>query len=560
MKPWERYQDQPSSQSKPWERYSAAPESVPEPQDNERSLIQSIGDLAAGAVRGAGSIGATALAPYDMVVDAMGGKGLSLESNRERRAAMDDALRLAGADTQSLPYKGGKLAAEVAGTAGAGGVLAKGAAASGAAPKVVSALQSGGFSLGSPASATRVGRAADAGIRAAAGGAGGATAAGMVNPEDIDEGALIGAAMPGGVQAAGKVGSAIRKATGSMLTNVLGRMTGAGEDALKVAFEAGKQGSQDFLDNMRGDVGFDQVVDSARDALSSMRLQRQAAYRAGMADISKDKTVLDFAPLDDAMKIITGAGKYKGVQIRRKAAETSDELRDLMSQWRDLDPAEFHTPEGFDALKQAVGDIRDSTQHGTNARRITDELYRAVRSQIDRQAPAYSKVMKDYQEASDTLKELERTFSLGDKAKTARDTSLRKFQSLMRNNAQTSYGNRLDSAEKLRQGGADVLPAVAGQALSGWTPRGMTGAIQMGGIPAASVLAGNPAPMMMLPLSSPRVAGESAYALGRGLARGGDAMSPATSQIMRMLNAPAGSAIARTTPLLTLLSSQEDQR
>ena len=97
-------------------------------------IKQGAGNLAAGAVRGAGSIGATILAPYDMAKDAINGKGLSLESNRARRTAMDGALQEMGAQPDSLLYKVGKLAGEIAGTAGAGGVLAKGAQAVGAAP------------------------------------------------------------------------------------------------------------------------------------------------------------------------------------------------------------------------------------------------------------------------------------------------------------------------------------------------------------------------------------------------------------------------------------------
>src|SRR5262245_19403388 len=92
-------------------------------------VAQNVGNLAAGGVRGAGSIGATALAPVDVAKDALAGKGVTLESNRERRAAMDAALANMGADPNSLSYKAGKLAAEVAGTAGTGQVLANGARA-----------------------------------------------------------------------------------------------------------------------------------------------------------------------------------------------------------------------------------------------------------------------------------------------------------------------------------------------------------------------------------------------------------------------------------------------
>ena len=106
------------------------------PMAKSGGLMQSVGNLAAGAIRGAGSIGATIVAPYDIAKDAIAGKGLSLESNRQRRKDMDEALQSLGADPESMAYGAGKFVTEVAGTMGAPGVLAKGAQAVGAAPKV----------------------------------------------------------------------------------------------------------------------------------------------------------------------------------------------------------------------------------------------------------------------------------------------------------------------------------------------------------------------------------------------------------------------------------------
>lgn len=179
-------------------------------QDAEPSggVAQGAGNLLAGLVRGAGSIGATLLAPVDIASDAIAGKGLSLASNRERRAAMDAALGNMGADTDSWMYKGGKLAGEIAGTAGAGGAVANvagrgiGAVAPSLLPKaqpLLAAIQSGGMTAPGANLLTRT-----------AGGAitGGVTAA-AVNPEDAVSGALAGGAMPGAVRALGAVGSAV---------------------------------------------------------------------------------------------------------------------------------------------------------------------------------------------------------------------------------------------------------------------------------------------------------------------------------------------------------------
>lgn len=171
--------------------------------EKSNGLLQSLGNLAAGGIRGAGSIGATIVAPYDIAKDAISGKGLSLESNRQRRKDMDAALQGMGAETDSWMYQGGKLAGEVAGTAGMGGALARGASFMGAPSATVSSIASGGLNVagktGLPGFLTR-----------ASGGAvtGGATA-GLVNPEDAATGAAIGGAFP--ILAKG-VGAGARKA------------------------------------------------------------------------------------------------------------------------------------------------------------------------------------------------------------------------------------------------------------------------------------------------------------------------------------------------------------
>lgn len=211
--PWEIIDDAPASGNGKWEIVDEGPA----PKSTMQNIGQGLANLGAGAIRGAGSIGATILAPADIVKDAFQGRGLSLESNRERRAAMDAALGNLGAETDSLLYKGGKLAGEVAGTAGAGSALAipvRAAAATrygaGIEPLLTGAaqaLQTGGFRVGDLAG-TGAGMAA----RVAGGALSGGAAAGLVNPEDAGTGALIGGGLPIAAQAAGRIGAGIRRA------------------------------------------------------------------------------------------------------------------------------------------------------------------------------------------------------------------------------------------------------------------------------------------------------------------------------------------------------------
>lgn len=193
------------------------------------SLLNSgiLKNIVGGLGRGAGSIGATLLAPIDMAARALnGGKPVNVGgydiAGQDRRSAMDSALGSMGVDTNSMAYGGGKLAAEIAGTAGAGGLLANGArailpAALQAAPavaKVISGLSSGGFNLGGSPAATLGQQAANLAIRTGTGAAVGGASAGLVDPSMAATGAVIGGALPGVAQGlsalSGKVGSMIR--------------------------------------------------------------------------------------------------------------------------------------------------------------------------------------------------------------------------------------------------------------------------------------------------------------------------------------------------------------
>ncbi|KRB28080.1 hypothetical protein [Acidovorax sp. Root70] len=503
----------------PFAKYAAQAPQQPAPEQPEPSggFSQGVGNLLAGAVRGAGSIGATIVdqirskladpvqqaIPQNMrpqitqgLQDAPRGQAL--------RAAMDSGLQEMGAQPESMLYKGGQLAGEVAGTAGVGGVLGKGLSAVPALAKFAPMVQSGGLTLG-PASTGNY--AANLALRAAGGAANGAATAALINPEMTAEGALAGAALPvavKGAQYAGKGVSALTK-------NVLGRMTGTSPETISAAYRAGQEGSVDFLRNMRGDASFDEVVDAAKAGLEKMRADRGAQYRNGMLDISADKTVLDFAPIDSAMRKVQEIGSYKGIQTNKNAAGIVDELSQTIAQWRQLNPAEYHTPEGLDALKRAIGDIRDATQFGSPARRAADSVYNSVKGEITKQAPVYSKVMGDYSKATEALQETERVLSLG--KSTSQDTAIRKLQSLMRNNAQSNYGNRLSIAQQLEEkGGVQLTPAIAGQAMNTWVPRGVAGQIQAGGIGLGGYM--NPAVLAALPFTSPRLVGETAYRAG----------------------------------------------
>ena len=545
------------------------------------TIKQGAGDLIAGGIRGAGSIGATLLYPWDKAQDLYYGDrqaGVSslvtgkkpLSRNEERRQAMGEGLRSLGANPDSLMYKGGKLAGEVAGTAGAGSVIANTLRA---APVVVNAINpaavqattnalakaepllnaisSSGMTTGTVATGGKE-LAKNLLTRATGGAITGGASAGLVDPSQAKDGAIIGGALPPAIAVAGKIGSTVGKGISSATKNVLGLTTGVGAEPISQAFKAGKTGNKAFIDNLKGDVPLTDVLDNAKAGLQAMNAAKQAEYRSGMVPIKGDKSVLSLSGISKAVDDASQVATYNG-QVKNESANAAiEKMRAVVDEWKQLDPTEFHTPEGLDALKQKLGGILETIPFNEkSARMAASKVYNATKAEIESQAPTYAKVMKGYQTASDQISEIERALSLGDRA--SKDTAMRKLQSLMRNNVQTNYGNRLNLATALEdQGGVELMPALSGQALNSWTPRSLAG--QGGGIAAGLMSLTNPSMLAALPFQSPRVVGSLAYGAGRLASGPGAGVAP--SARINMLNALANdpSAVAqfgyRSAPVL----------
>jgi len=322
--------------------------------------------------------------------------------------------------------------------------------------------------------------------------------------------ATLAAPVSGGLKAAGiRPGAAM----GKLASSGLGMTTGVGEESVARAFGAGAAGDQSFMQNLKGNVPMQDVLDTAKQNLQNLKVQKNADYRSGMVDIKKDKSVLDFGGIDQALNDAQKMTTFKGQIKNPNGYQVMQQIQDEVNNWKNLNPTEYHTPEGFDALKQKIGDIAQSIPYEQKtAKMVADQVYNKVKNTITDQAPAYGKVMSDYSVASDTISEMQKALSLGDKA--SADTAMRKLQSLTRNNVNTNYGNRLNLAKQLEeQGGTPFLNALAGQSMQSLAPRGLAGLGGIGTI-GASYLA-NPAALGMLPLQSPRLVGTGAYRAGQ---------------------------------------------
>lgn len=298
------------------------------------------GDLAAGAVRGAGSIGATILAPWDIGKDLAAGKGLSLESNRERRQQIDEGLRLMGADPDSTAYGLGKFGAEVAGTLGAGGAVAGGVRMVPGLSRLATAIETMGGTAGTGGATV-----ANAANRVAGGAIAGGAMSGLSDPEQVGMGALIGGGIPilgqaigQGAKGVGWLHDLVKKNLGNVKAGQIGREA-AGENlaAIRAANEAADPG----LTAGQAAYGINQDPYQAmarfaekNDASTFYRplKEGQQTVRANaMAEMAQGGTAQDAALARDLYSKLT-ALDLKPVErdILNKLAEPGRQLNDIL--------------------------------------------------------------------------------------------------------------------------------------------------------------------------------------------------------------------------------------
>lgn len=303
-----------------------------------------------------------------------------------------------------------------------------------------------------------------------------------------------------------------------------GVLTHTGTEGIKGAFQASKAGGaqeEAFLAHMRDpEMVQTQIVPKFRNALNEIRKERSLDYQKGMQLIGKSRKILDFKKIDEAVDKASRIKSFKGTPISELAGSKTPlpaeavhaRIKAAVAAWKKLDPAVYHTPEGVDALKQYVGDIKNSLAFNTPERKVAEEAYGAIRNTIAKQEPEYDALMKDYNKASDLLSEMERTLSLGKKSTT--DTALRKLLSATRSNVNTNFGYRYNLAKQLSEKDPTLIAALSGQSVSPWFPQGL-GRLGAGGAGLAAFLMHNPHLLAAWPFMSPRVWGEAVHGMGK---------------------------------------------
>ena len=254
---------------------------------------------------------------------------------------------------------------------------------------------------------------------------------------------------------------------------------------------------------------------------SAMKLKRRLTSEGDVLETFTDKGgrgPINFEKVAATAREGMGTGQFKGVTYDKSTAPVRQAINQRIKEWGKLDPAEYHTVEGMDALRKSIGDVLDSTPFNTPERRIANKAYFSVRKAIEAQAPGYGESYVGAITRRRTICViLRRPCPLGKTAAT--ETALRKLQAVMRNDVTSiAYGQRARYAKELKGAGANLLDeALAGQAMNPWMPRSFGSRVAgLGSGVATAAGAINPAALPLVGAASPRMVGGAALRAGQG--------------------------------------------
>lgn len=310
--------------------------------------------------------------------------------------------------------------------------------------------------------------------------------------------------------ALGAVRQGVATGAQNVMTGAASLASGKPQEALKQAYQAGKEGNKTFAENLRGNVPPTEMLTAVKEGLSKIQDANAVAYQTAKTGWAADKTPLDFTPIDTAFEKLKASLEQRGKsKIGAGEQKVVDEIGSVLKQWKD-DP-EARTTLDLDALKQRLDAVYPDSPAYRQARRAVTDISNAVKDTIIKQAPDYAEAMKSYGEQLDLMRDINRALGTGDKVAT--ETAINKVMSLVKNKPSSDYKRQLVQQLK-EQGGADIMPMVAGQELSGYAPTGF-GRLSAIGAGGMAYLASHPELALALPLTSPRLMGEAFYGAGR---------------------------------------------
>ena len=349
--------------------------------------------------------------------------------------------------------------------------------------------------------------------------------------------------------------------TGEAVKSGLGFTTGTGRETIDQAYKAGREGGERqeaFLSNMRGEVPVEDVATEAVDALKQMKTDTSKKFSEDKTALELEKTDVSMDPVVGAMKDLRDGFTFEGAsELSKEGQAKLKALEKIVLEWK-KSPA-LHNAKGMDILKRRIDNEYPTGLNAGDAGVVVTRARDAVKKEILNQVPEYAPLMKAYEMAIDLEREMQRALSLGKNS--SADTTLRKLQSVMRNNVNANFGSRLNLVNKL-ENSSDymLLPKIAGQAVNTKLPRGLVSQSMMGGTLIQAGQSLDPTALALAPFTSPRLVGETVQATGAAARNVADRTQGMRDRMSALADNPMVQAVTNNLDQTALLQAQQRAR
>lgn len=349
---------------------------------------------------------------------------------------------------------------------------------------------------------------------------------------------------------------------GDVTASAVGFPSGIGPETVSTLYQAGKTrpfGAAPTMPYEAAAAGLREpesvtrkTVDLATQSVRNLRNLASREYKAARQQFGSQAQPINFDDIRQTIQDLRpenyGTYSRKNMPTSHRAWETMRDMVEDYSAAIQKNPAKAD-PLAIDQFKKDLYE-RGSKVAGkfdTDSARIAKDAYQSIRQKLVEADPIYDQMMKNYEAAQDELFQLESTFSLGGK-QVRSDAANRKLLSVMRNDANTNYGERMARGMRLAEldPTGQLMPLLAGQMASSAAPRGLA-QIGLGGYTAGAGLgsiagAVSPFTLAAIPAFMPRVVGEASLLAGRTAAT-------VPSSLSRLVQSYSGSPALRASAL-----------
>ena len=335
--------------------------------------------------------------------------------------------------------------------------------------------------------------------------------------EDIASAAKIGGIVGGAIPLGIEVAKPILRVAGRAVAEVFGIGLGTGGKPIRRVAQAAEEGRAGFVGSKAGvksglrtpTTGEDILIDTKK-GLEAMKRRRATQYSrelvpiaARIDDVPLDKLNREIPEilLDFGIEETTDGLSFKNSTIGKRADRKV--IKEIIDDIQSLDDMSAIS---IDNLKQRISDVIDQVEPSSKSGALLTKINGKIIDTLNDSVPGYEKLTKGYAEVTEQIRDLTQSLSLKEGA--SKETAIKKLLSVLKSNNEFRE-QLLQQLEQ--QGGQELLDRIAGVALSGKAPKGLTGQFIIGG----SVAGGNfPLAFATLLTFSPRVIGEAALLTG----------------------------------------------